>query len=64
MDVPFDEIARHARPRLVEALRRVRDGRVQIRPGYDGVFGEIRIFGGEMEERRVEEAQPAQTSLF
>jgi len=64
MDLPLDEVARHARPRLVEGLRRVRDGRVQIRPGYDGVFGEIRIFGGGAEERRVEEEQPAQTSLF
>ncbi len=64
MDVPLDEVARHTRPRVVEGLRRVREGRVQIRPGYDGVFGEIRIFGGAAEERRGEEQQPAQTSLF
>jgi len=64
MDVPLDEVARHTRPRVVEGLRRVREGRVQIRPGYDGVFGEIRIFGGAAEERRGEEHQPAQTSLF
>jgi len=62
MDVPLDEIARHARPRVVEGIRRVREGRVHIRPGYDGVFGEIRIFGTAAEEPRVE--QPAQTSLF
>ena len=65
MDVPLDEVARHTRPRVVEALRRVRDGRVQIRPGYDGVFGEISIFGGEAEERREsKEKMPVQESLF
>ncbi|HYM68687.1 MAG TPA: endonuclease Q family protein [bacterium] len=62
LDVPLEEIARHARPRIVDGLRRVRDGRVVIRPGYDGVFGEIHIFEGADEESRVE--QPAQTSLF
>jgi uncharacterized protein (TIGR00375 family) len=64
MDTPIEEIARQARPRVADGVRRVRDGRVQIRPGYDGVFGEIRIFGAEAEERRAEEQQPAQTSLF
>ena len=62
MDVPLDEVARHARPRVVEALRRMRDGLVEIKPGYDGTFGEIRIFGGAAEESKV--TQPAQTSLF
>jgi len=62
MDVPLDEVARHTRPRVVEGLRRMRQGQVHIRPGYDGVFGEIRIFGGAAEEPKVD--QPAQTSLF
>ncbi len=64
LETPLEEVARIARPRVVEGLRRVREGRVQIRPGYDGVFGEIRIFGSDAEERRVEAEQPAQTSLF
>ncbi len=62
LDAPLGEVARHARPRVVEGLRRVREGQVVIRPGYDGVFGEIHIFGGAGEEPRVEQA--AQTSLF
>jgi len=62
LDVPLDEVGRHTRPRVVDALRRVRDGRVVIRPGYDGVFGEIHIFEGADEQPGVE--QPAQTSLF
>ena len=62
MDVPLDEVARHTRPRVVEALRRMRDGLIEIKPGYDGTFGEIRIFGGAAEESKV--TQPAQTSLF
>jgi uncharacterized protein (TIGR00375 family) len=62
MDVPLDEVARHTRPRVVEALRRMREGLIEIKPGYDGTFGEIRIFGGAAEESKVTE--PAQTSLF
>jgi len=31
-------------PEIAEAILRVRRGKVQIEPGYDGVFGKIRIF--------------------
>ncbi|HEV2357891.1 MAG TPA: endonuclease Q family protein [bacterium] len=65
LDAPLDEIARYTRPRVVDGVRRVREGSVQIRPGYDGLFGEIHVFGGAAdEERRTAAAQPAQTSLF
>jgi uncharacterized protein (TIGR00375 family) len=66
LDVPLEELARHTRPRVVDGVRRVREGRVVIRPGYDGVFGEIHIFGGAADEERrtAAAAQPAQTSLF
>ncbi len=46
LDVPLDDLVSTASPRVVEALRRVREGQVVIKPGYDGVFGEIHIFEG------------------
>ncbi len=64
LDIPLDEVSRHTRPRVVEALRRVREGRVVIRPGYDGVFGEIHIFEEAGGKQPRAEQQPAQTSLF
>jgi len=38
-------------PEIAEAILKARDGKVQIEPGYDGVFGKIRIFsnGGQKE---------------
>lgn len=38
-------------PLLAEAIRRMRDGRVSIAPGYDGVFGDIRIFSPAERDR-------------
>ena len=32
---------------IAEAIIRVREGRVRVEPGYDGVFGKIRIFSQE-----------------
>jgi len=31
-------------PEIAEAIIRVREGKVEVDPGYDGVFGKIRIF--------------------
>lgn len=64
LDVPLEEVARVTRPQVVDALRRVREGRVVIRPGYDGVFGEIHIFEGAADEQPRIEQQPAQINLF
>lgn len=43
-DAPVDKIARFAGTMIAEGVRRVRSGQVDIRPGYDGVFGEVRIY--------------------
>lgn len=34
-------------PEIAEGIIRVRNGRVLISPGYDGVYGKVRIFGKE-----------------
>lgn len=48
LDIPVDEIkAATSDPVIAEAIDRVRQGNLHIRPGYDGVFGEVKIFGEE-----------------
>ncbi|MEK7158273.1 MAG: endonuclease Q family protein [Patescibacteria group bacterium] len=43
LNVPIDEIVRIA-PIAGEGIRRIRAGELQIEPGYDGVYGTVRIF--------------------
>ncbi|MDR7419524.1 MAG: DNA helicase UvrD, partial [Armatimonadota bacterium] len=64
LDAPVEDVYKLSTARIAEGLRRVREGRVSIAPGYDGVFGEISIFkdGEEIREPVLEE--PAQTTLF
>ena len=44
LNIPVKQIQRQAGPKVAEAIRRVREKELKIKPGYDGVFGEIRIF--------------------
>jgi uncharacterized protein (TIGR00375 family) len=46
-------------PRIAEGIIRVRDGKVEIKAGYDGEYGIISIFGGEEKKDKQE-----QLSLF
>ena len=45
LNYPIDKLNKLAHPRVVEAIMRVRENRVHIEPGYDGVFGKVLAFG-------------------
>lgn len=42
--VPLEDIHRHHHENLSEAIRRMRVGEVKVRPGYDGVYGEVKVW--------------------
>lgn len=48
-----ENIAAAGIPFLDEAIRRMRDGRFHVTPGYDGQYGRIRVFApGELEREK------------
>lgn len=76
IDADFDELVKVVDPLIAEAILRVRDGRVRVIPGYDGVYGQIIIFpergegvareagaGGEVEEAEGDKGGARQRSL-
>ncbi len=54
LDCPEEELRRYTSERIVQGIKRTREGRVSIVPGHDGVFGVIKLFPGE--ERKSREA--------
>jgi len=55
--LPLEDLRRYTSERLVEGIARVREGKVKVLPGYDGVYGEINIFQDEGKK-------PVQIDLF
>lgn len=53
-DLELGQIAEHSKP-LAEAVSRMRSGEIEVKPGYDGVFGQVRVF---REEERAGPKQP------
>jgi uncharacterized protein (TIGR00375 family) len=53
----LSRIAQFSDSRVAEGVKRVREGRITVEPGYDGEYGKIKIFGKE-------ETAKLQTSLF
>jgi len=50
LNVKKEEIASASLPEIAEGIERVRQGKINVQPGYDGEFGKISVFG-EAEER-------------
>ena len=50
-DMPRSELEVKIKPEIVEGIMRVREGRLRIEPGYDGLYGKVKIFEeGERKE--------------
>jgi uncharacterized protein (TIGR00375 family) len=59
LNVPLEEINRGGGSELSEAVSRMRSRRVYIKEGYDGEYGQIKVFGQDEKG-----CLDAQTSLF
>jgi PHP family Zn ribbon phosphoesterase len=57
LDFPLEEMKGRAPEIVIEAIRRLRSGKVSIAPGYDGEFGTIKIFSPD------ERLGPTQTAF-
>jgi uncharacterized protein (TIGR00375 family) len=67
LELSPEELASFTPPLILEGITRVREGRLQITPGYDGVFGKIQIFSKEEREKgpgEIQTAEVKQMKLF
>jgi uncharacterized protein (TIGR00375 family) len=56
LNAPYDELASFASGDIVEAIRRVREGRLSVEPGYDGEYGTVKIFS-DKERKKMEQGK-------
>ncbi len=62
LETNTSDIAKISGLKVAEAIQKVRIGDIYIDPGYDGVFGKVKIWGDE--KKKEEEQQKEQMSLF
>ena len=64
LDLPIEELGEIGGEVVAEAVKRVREEKVHKTPGYDGVYGIIRVFSDEEREEMLEKERGRQDSLF
>lgn len=47
LNVSAKDLASATKPEIVEGIQRMRAGKLKIHPGYDGEYGEVKIFNDE-----------------
>jgi len=57
LEISEEELKKSVNPIIVAGIKRMREGKVEIRPGYDGEYGEVKIFNdGEREKMKTQQA--------
>jgi len=65
LDATPDELASFAEPKVLEAIIRMRQGKVSIIPGHDGAYGKISLLPKKSEEEKPgQEKREEQLELF
>ena len=57
LDSDLEELSTGTPPKVVEGIKRMREGKLNIVPGHDGVYGKIQIFGKEEEQKVSDQEQ-------
>jgi len=63
IDAPKEEMTRVVDSKIAEAIIRVREGKVKVIPGYDGVYGQLVIFQETREEKEKPIEKASQRSI-
>ena len=50
LEISQEELGKQVSAKIAKGIIKVREGNIEVIPGYDGVYGEVHIFGKEDEE--------------
>ncbi|TES93650.1 MAG: DNA helicase UvrD, partial [Candidatus Cloacimonadota bacterium] len=52
LDVPYDAIKKVTDNKIADSILQVREGKVKVKPGYDGIYGDVTILRSKEEEKK------------
>ena len=52
LNLSYKDLSEITSPKIVEGIRRVREGKLEVLPGYDGVYGTVKVFSEEEKKRQ------------